>query len=243
VALRFQCPATGSTKYYTAASGSASLAIPVTFIVWAMVSSDRNTYSDFCGSYNTASGGNVCCFIGTGSDGTTCQPWDGDGSAGVATGRAMTVGSWYRFAWVATSTTAGTFYHGDTTLTSAMTAQTANFTGQTALQSTTDVVWLGGWSQTTGPNGRLANLKVYSVALSAAEIDAESKRYRPVRIANLEHWIPCDERGSARKLPADDSTVYAADRAGTLPWGLNVTDASASQYVAPTYEDGPPIPW
>lgn len=244
MALRFSAPASNST--YTAARGGiTALGPPLTMVCWGSLSLDRNTFSDLIAIYKNgqASAPFYGFYLGADSDGTTMRLWNGAaGTTGVpAAGRAMTVGSWYRFAVVLTSTTAGTYYHGDTTLTSTMTTgAVSGLTGTNVYRSDSDILSVSGVGAAgLNLNGRVAAVKLYNAALTSDEVHAETLRYRPVRTVNLRNWLPIIERGSTRNV-ANDADIYAVDQAAGQA-AIGVTDGSG--WTGATFEDGPPIPW
>jgi len=79
--------------------------------------------------------------------------------------------------------------------------QTVSFTGTvpTALGSGTDPVTVGATGNDSADlDGWLAHLKIWTAALTAAEVAQEMNSYRPVRTANLVVWSPLDDGVSAR---------------------------------------------
>lgn len=183
----------------------------MTAAFWWKVSVDRNTYSSafFVDNGQTDNWG-----VQTGVDGTTAQViLDGTSTASVA----MTVGTWY-FGCLALSGTTGTFYYkaaGPGAL------STTAVTGVTATNAATlrlgESPWGAEWL-----NGCLAAFKLWSVQLTADEIQQESQQYVPNRFSSLVSWHPLvkteliDYSGNARTLSGGTGTAT---------------------------EDGPPIPW
>jgi hypothetical protein len=86
-----------------------------------------------------------------------------------------------------------------------------------------NIISIGGYSGTEQFNGRVANLKIYSAALTANEIKAEMRQYLPVRTADLNAWTPL--------LTHTDLSDYSGQGNGWTAAGTLAT------------EDGPPIPW
>lgn len=253
MALRFSTPASNPTNVHgTFSYVGTGFDIPLTVMCWGMVSVDRNNYSDLIAAYTLQSVTDWNLFhMGTDVNGTTMMGWDGHSGQGTTTGRSMTVGSWYRFATVASSGSSATFYHGDGTPTSAMTATSySDLADGNLYTGTAEVFTLSSISSNTEFcfNGRIAAIKAYDVALSAAEVEQELMRYRPLRVTNLLSWVPCIERasflnpaGTPRTSDTANTRNFVAMDYGPASYGFS-TSTSAG-YVTPTFEDGPPIPW
>lgn len=142
---------------------------------WLNIQVDRNAASTFLGM---ESSGTDYAYIQTAADGTTMQLND---SFGVAVNTiALTVGTWYFFA-ISLAAGTGTMYaRAD----SAAAFTTAAITGaDTSVTLTTARI---GDSQFSEPlNGSVAGVRMYSAALTAAELLLESYQLFPRRRTNL----------------------------------------------------------
>lgn len=98
---------------------------------------------------------------------------------------------------------------------------TQDVTGRTA-QTTTSV---GHRSLNNDWTGRVHNIKIWTAALTVAELTRELRRTRPVRFANLAAWYPTFNGSSA----VHERDVFA---------GLNWTEDGT-----PDDADPPPISW
>ena len=124
-------------------------------------------------------------------------------------------GTWYQIAGVVNGANA-TFYRSaaGSALTS---ASVTDFTPPTPNQLWLGADAFGGWW-----DGRIASVKIWNVALTAAEVERELTQYVPKRTANLLRWHP---------FVNADPTDYSGN-GYTLSGGTGATT-----------EDGPPIPW
>ena len=86
-------------------------------------------------------------------------------------------------------------------------------------------MYLGNDEYSEWLNGRMAHVKIWNVALTAAEIQQEMYSSRPQRFTNLWSWLPMIESGSGRNSEWSSS--------GNT-WTANGTLAD---------EDGPPVAW
>lgn len=158
-------------------SGGTAINPPCTIMCWGMVSSDRNAFSTFI-ELNSGSNTNQI-MLDTDSDGTTLNGFSMPSSR-VAIGTGMTVGAWYKMAIVVSGGT-GTLYHAPagSALSSAAFSGAITSTGLTGGRIG-EAVSGGEWL-----NGRVANAKFYSAALTVAELENEFAQYEPVRVADL----------------------------------------------------------
>jgi Concanavalin A-like lectin/glucanases superfamily len=202
---------------YTATAGLPAGTV-YTVTCWAMISVDRNTYSEIVSLGNSTSPSTYCS-ISTNADGTSVGIFDLANYSGAGVGEtSMTVGAWYRLAMVVNGASA-TFYiangpTGSLTATS-VTDLTPPTPGAMSLGN-----YVGGGSFFL--DGRLAAVKMWSAELAAAEVEAELAQYQPRRTANLLRWHPF-------------LTVETTDYSGN---GNTLSGGSGA-----TTEDGPPIPW
>jgi len=187
----------------------ARLAGAKTVMAWAYIATDRNDYTVFFGL-----GSNE--LIGTDSDGTTLLYYDG---ATERTGSALSTGIWYHVAYTSNGDDIGNgftvYLNGASSITSAVRAQTSAGTN----------MYLGNDQYSEWLNGRLAHVKVWSAALTAAEILQEMHTIRPQRLANLHSWLPMIATGS-------DRTNEAGGAGNTWTANGTLTD-----------EAGPPVSW
>lgn len=182
----------------------------VTILCWARIATDTDASADIWVLYNgtetTTEAG-----LGTAGDGTSMLLFDPTTSI---SGPVMTVGTWYCFAAVLNGT-AWSLYYG----TDPQSLSTASGT-KTAISSPASMTI----SQAVEPwNGNVAAFKMYTAALSLAEVQNELTQYQPVRTANLLRYHPfvnaelIDYSGNGNALTAGAGTA--------------------------TTEPGPPIRW
>lgn len=169
-----------------------------TVLCWVYISNDRNDFSNIWVMYTgTEAGGVTAAGLGSDTDGTSMLLYDS--AFTTLTGPNMTAGTWYCFASVL-SGTAWQLYYGTSAYSLTLVSGTrtsisspGNFTISHAAE------WL---------DGRVANWKVYTAALSAAEIQNDLAFYSPQRTANLLEFRPfinaelVDYSGNARTLTA-----------------------------------------
>lgn len=180
-----------------------------TVMAWIYLAVDRNAYTVFFGLGDNA-------FVGTLSDGTSIIFYDG--SVEHSTSGSLTVGAWQHVAFVgagdSSSDTFSVYLNG---------AQIG--TGTRAANDAGTNMYLGNDTYSEWLNGRLAHVKIWNAALTAAEIQQEMYSSRPQRFANLWSWLPMIESGSGRNSEWSSS--------GNT-WTANGTLAD---------EDGPPVAW
>jgi len=188
---------------------------PLTIAGWFRPVVDRNNYTSIFALENaTATQYNELI---TEADGTTLALYDhAVGSRGTV--GTLTVGTWYRLAVVFTSGAWAAYIgtEGSATLT--------KVTGVMTNVGTPGFVWIGNTSANERANGRFARARVWTAALSDAELEAEFHSESAVRTSNLlGEWFP--------------RTVTAAT-ATTAVTGANLTSQGAASY---TIEAGPLI--
>lgn len=182
-----------------------------TILCWARIATDTNAAADIWVLYNgtetTPEAG-----LGTNTDGTSMLLFD---SATTMAGPNMVVGDWYCFAAVLNGTSY-TLYYG----TDPMALTTVGPSTKVAVTSPASMTI----SQAVEPwNGNVAAFKMYTVALSLADIQNELTQYQPVRTASLLRYHPfvnaelIDYSGNGNSLTAGAGTA--------------------------TTEPGPPIRW
>lgn len=191
-----------------------SIGTAYTCICWGKISVDR----DDNGTFFSLSNGTTHMAIQTDADGVTI---DRQPSTNVAAGGpVLTVGVWYALAYSQTDTSNGTIYSGTSatglsSVAASMTNMPSSFTTLLIGESGFGLDWL---------NGCVANMKLYSVALTQAEIELELSQYVPKRTADLVCWYPF--------LIGTDTADYSGN-------GRTLTSTGGT----PTTEDGPSIPW
>lgn len=141
---------------------------------------------------------------------------NGSVSIGVAT--------WAFLAIVRSANNLRTIYRGNVTAAAVSDhTNTANVSSRSAISR----MELGAWTTgNTDPyNGLVANIKIWTSALSLSEIIQAQQATRPYRFANLHGWWPCFA-GAAERLRDYGANGYDWTAGGTL-----------------TDEAGPPRPW
>lgn len=130
---------------------------------------------------------------------------------------AVTLNGWQHVAVVRSSATAGTGY-----LNGAATSLTLESWAKSSTQ------YVGSWDGSSdGFNGRIASVKAFNRALTAAEIAAEMQVMRPVLAgSDLYAWYPIIDRSSVR---------WGIDHSGN---GRNLTTTGAV-----VLGDDPPVSW
>ncbi|MBK7424295.1 MAG: LamG domain-containing protein [Propionivibrio sp.] len=187
----------------------ARLAGAKTVMAWVYITTDRNDYTVFFGL-----GSNE--LIGTGGDGTTLLHYDGTMER---TGSNLSTGTWFHLAYVSNG---DALANGFTVYLNG--AADITYTVRSLTSAGTNM-YLGNDEYSEWLNGRMAHVKIWNVALTAAEIQQEMYSSRPQRFANLWSWLPMIESGSGRNSEWSSS--------GNT-WTANGTLAD---------EDGPPVAW
>ena len=165
-------------KYSRSASG---LAGTFTWTCWVKPVVDRNTYTSFIAQDNA--GANYY-FIGTLSDGTTISR-DATSAAGVSSGVSMTLGTWYYVACVNDTAGGGTDIFGwkpaGGSWATALLGSGVTATGP----SDSNTFYIGNSGFSDWFNGSIAAVKIWTVALTEAELQAEAATYAPVKTSGL----------------------------------------------------------
>ncbi|MBK7424590.1 MAG: LamG domain-containing protein [Propionivibrio sp.] len=187
----------------------ARLAGAKTVMAWVYITTDRNDYTVFFGL-----GSNE--LIGTGGDGTTLLHYDGTMER---TGSNLSTGTWFHLAYVSNG---DALANGFTVYLNG--AADITYTVRSLTSAGTNM-YLGNDEYSEWLNGRMAHVKIWNVALTAAEIQQEMYSSRPQRFTNLWSWLPMIESGSGRNSEWSSS--------GNT-WTANGTLAD---------EDGPPVAW
>lgn len=184
-----------------------------TITCWAKMSVDRNNYSTIFAIEDGAGHSTAYNELITDSDGTTLSVYDhvtGD----IANVQAMTVGTWYAIGF---KITAGAWksYIGTEGFTSLTTA-----TGSLTNILFNDLFGVGSttFTATETFNGMFSQFRVWSGALSDAEIKAELQSSRPVRINDLVgSWFPLGV-GSGTETTATYGNAIVSRGVGTPDW-------------------------
>lgn len=163
----------GSTDRYTATTGLVG-ASGWTVCLWAKLQVDRNDYTTF---FQWVGGSSNETVFQTQANGTSLQVWDGTADRNLTA--SLVVGSWYRLALVRTTTTSVTAYTAtDVGATSSQTLTTSTVGAPATL-------YVGNSDVNEFLNGNIANLKVYTAALSQTEVETEWASWDAVRTSNL----------------------------------------------------------
>jgi hypothetical protein len=171
-AVRFN---SSSTKYSRSASGL-NASTNVTWACWVKLASDRNAYSMPLASDN---GGANYTFVGAGPTGTLFIR--SATSAGGSTAYDFVVGTWTYIASVWDITGNDYLYYcaaPGTTLTPTI---VGNSTGLTDANT----FYIGSTGFGDWLDGSVAAVKIWTAALTQAELEAELPKYAPQRTSNL----------------------------------------------------------
>lgn len=199
-----------ATDRYVGAGLSGSVA---TILCALYISVDRNASSTI---WSMAGASAEQAVLQTRVDGTTIGLWDAAFGAEIV-GSNLTAATWYYTAAVMNGTAWSLRVGTDP-------FSLTEFTGtRTALSSPTSLRIFNERTDTEFWNGRCANFKRYTAALSLEEIQAGLAHFQPHRTANLLDWFP---------FVNAETTDYSGN-ANTLTAGSTAT----------TTEDGPPIRW
>lgn len=203
---------TATGQSYSSAASPPATTFTVT--CWAYMAVNRANYSAIWASDQT--GGATYLTLSSDSDGTTLVVFNSALVGSPITGLSMSTGIWYQLGFTLSGGT-GTLYYG-AAAGALTTASSAGFGAVTSPSLTIGDDGFGGdfW------NGRIANFKHYSAALTATEIQLELSQYVPIRGGNLVRWHPFLAAG----------TADASGNGNTLSGGSGASS-----------EDGPPIPW
>lgn len=195
----------GATDRYSSTNTGVT-ASPWTVSLWAKLQVDRDDYTSF---FQFRSASNQTTFQ-TQANGTSLQIYDGTADRN-STLTGLTVGTWYSLAVVRTSATSVTIYRGQTGATTSQTLTTSTVSTPTAFE-------LGNDALNEFLNGNLANVQVWSAALTQPEIETEWATWDAVRTSNLvrHHKFKdaaetTDYSGNARTLTSAGTPTFDAD--------------------------------
>lgn len=177
-----------------------------TLMGWFRIVTDRNDYTAFFGAGDNR-------LLGTDSDGTTLLFYDG---AVEFTSTNLTVGTWYHLTLTLSSDASGGAFVAYLNGALSMNGNTSAADSGTTMYVANDAY--GEWL-----NGNVAHVKLWSAALSAAEVQQEMYTVVPARSDNLVGWYPLDTHTDVSDWSGGGSNWTAN---GTL-----------------TTEDNPPVSW
>lgn len=189
---------------------------------WFQIVTDRNDFTQFI-VFGDATGPDIYQ-IGTDSDGTTLNAYNGVDNLGSA----LTVGTWYHLALVCSGVGAGNL---KAYLNGVLDITAAGASGPGAGK-----LWVGNSVFSEFLNGSAAAVKIYSASLTAAEVAQEMRQILPVRTANLNGWYPmhgttalkADFSGNLNDW-TDVSTSFSAE-SPPIPWKAR----STREIIAPS---------
>lgn len=184
-----------------------------TLMGWFYISTDRNAYSSFFG-FGDSSGFDTY-YLGTGTDGVTLITWNAavDGPNGTT----LSTATWYHAALVCDGTGGGNLR--------AYLNGVLDSTHDGGTEPAAQALYVGNNLFGDWLSGRVAAIKLYSAALTAAEIAQEMRTIVPRRTANLNSWYPCFP-GASERLMDYSGNGYT--------WTANGTVSD---------EDPPPVSW
>lgn len=202
MAVRFDAESDG---YQAAHSGTT-----YTALCWVRLVSDRNAFSTI---FDVSTSTSSFMQFGTNADGVTLGVHTHNGGEDVGT---LVVGSWFRVAVVCNAGTITCYMGAETGALAASLSVTPGSYTPTTLRIGKSV-WSGEFADC-----RIASFKMWSTALTAAQLELEFAQYQPiVALDTLTRFYPLFSHSLA-----DES-----GRGNTLTLGT----------TTPTTEDGPPI--
>lgn len=172
-----------------------------TVLCWAYISNDRNNYSNIWIIYSDTETTTVAG-LGSDVDGTSMLLFDSAFTTLV--GPNMVANTWYCFAAVMSGTAWSLYYGTDPQSLTLVSATRVALSSPPTFTISNGTEWF---------DGRVANWKIYTAALTAQEIQNELAQYQPVRTANLLEYRPfvnaetIDYSGNARSLTAGAGTA------------------------------------
>jgi hypothetical protein len=204
---------------------ASTLNAPLTVCGYNYLTTDRNAWSTI---FNYVADDGIFCI----DDGTQLGFWGPSGAA-TFTGAVATVGTWFFWAMSWTTGTSANAYFGNVGATSLVTQAVTSSNVDSASWRFLDDPYDEWW------DGRVANIRVYSAALTATELLHEAQLLRPVRGSNLWAWWPLyshtdlvDYSGNGRDL-SSSGTLTTED-------GPNVTYGASPLWVVGQVAGGGP---
>lgn len=202
-------------------------AMAITITGWAYVSADTGANATMCRVHAASGGSTSITFATDGAAPAGAGYFTGGGS--ITSSTQSPVGAWRKVAVTCTGTSGNLYV-------ATVGGGTDNDAGTVAGAASPTGLTLGGRSPVDGSewfNGRLAYWRVWSAALSQAEIEAEWASTTPVRAAGLwadwpleTHTDLTDHSGNGRDLSAGSTAVTT--EAGP-PLATDVTGAATGQ--------------
>lgn len=189
---------------------------PYSIIAWAKLVTDRNAYSTIFGIDGNATSKYIV--FQTDTDGVSLYGYSETSTNSTTSHTALVPGAWYRVALVVTGTTLRTYMAPSTGTVTTFTTTTGTVTG-TPYVRLGDSVIAGEWW-----NGSFANFKMYSAALTQAEIEAEWASWDTVRATNLvrhhrwrDAYYLTDDSGNSQSWTTSGSPTFDPDNPPISP--------------------------
>src|SRR5882672_10052726 len=214
--------AAASGDYLIRTAGGFYAQSVMTVCFWLMLETDKNASGCAWGVRDTGSGFGYVYFYDTVGDGTS-YGWEGSSQIDIT---ALALNTWTFIALSRTGTGSNqtTAYRRTATATS---LTSVNGTLGDSIAHNEEICLSNGFNTSGGYfPGKIAALKQWDAALSAAELWEESQRLTPVRLANLHSW-----------RPMVDGTVAGSAK----DYSSNARDLTANGAL--TVSDGPPVVW
>lgn len=200
MAVRFDA----DTDRLTSTTGLPDIAT-ITVTCWVYIEADRNALSTIWAFDSATDDG---FYLTLDADGTTPKVFDGGENVG---GAGLTVGQWYKLAGVVDGNGAATHMRLYAAAEGSALVKTQT---DRSVGAVPNAFWIGAHPgfPTRWLNGRVAALKVWSVALTDAEIDAEFTQAAPVKTAGLNRYHPLvsdlnDASGNGYHLTAGSTAI------------------------------------
>ena len=194
--MALKCFATGGDTEFLNRDGAGAIDTMANYtrMMWFVIDTDRNDFSDLFFSHASGSASNHDYDeIYLDSNGTTLAISSDNGTTFDAqTGTNLSVGDWYHIAIVRTGITTLTAYlNGVLNITS-----TLDMTGRPSTDQNAIMAGYPGFSA-NAVAGRCMGYKDWTVVLTADEIEIERKSLTPVKTANLWSYLPMIGKNAA----------------------------------------------
>lgn len=180
-----------------------------TWMAWIQLLSDENTWAILA---NFQSGGHAQ--LGTESDGVTLVLQD---DSNASTGQALSLNTWYHVVWVHRSNADNELWINGVRVADSFAQAAPSGSLCVGAYAPGDFNYTATWA--------VADMKMWSAALSDGEVVQEMRTKRPLRTANLYSWLP----------------TFAGVTERVKDYSGNGRDWSVTGTL--TDEDNPPIPW
>lgn len=197
--------------------GTLTLGAQAAYTVAAWVRIATNTVAN-TGAVSVHNGTGDYMILGMTTDGVTATLFDETASGGAT---ALTVGTWYYLA-ASVNGTAGTLYirpSGGTSTTQSVAGMSANL--NMASVRVGDSVFGG-----TGLNGNVTAVKIWTAALSQAELDAEWNTFAAVRGTNLVARYELKDNTDTADYSGNGHTLTATGTITTEPGPSELVSAA-----------------